>query len=881
MKPSIQKLKNYIHGEAERGYDNRMIIGGLERILEHWVPEARAEGIPEEVIQLVTARIRDYPRLSPISRAECLEGLMRRVLQNDSFTLPRPKSEEGQADERSSRPAEANRPRQPQSRPQQPRPQRPPQPREPDDRDIQSPPPAAQRTRSSPPAASGPASLDAPLTVLQGIGPAYAGALSERLGIHTLRDLLHYYPRRHVDYSALKPINRLWYGERVTVIGTLQEWSSFSVPGRKLSIVEAVIQDGTGALRIRWFNQDWYRRRYKEGTQIVVSGKIDQYLGRLVMNGPEEFDELSEDLLSTNRIIPYYHLTDRITNRWMRERIKSVLDFYTPRLVDPLPAQLRREAGVVDLSTALRQVHFPDSLEQLEAARRRLAFEELFLLQFGAAQQKRTWQERTAQVYQVEDDWLAERVSGLPYALTSAQQHALADIRGDLASGSPMNRLVQGDVGSGKTVVAALGAAIVMQSGKPPQSAQVAVMAPTSILAEQHYKNLLILLAGQPVGSTPAVGDGQDETTLDPERTAEPGQPQQEPLLQPEQIRLMVGATPESEKNAIRQGLQDGSIRLVIGTHALIEDPVIFANLQFVVVDEQHRFGVDQRAALRSKGNNPHLLVMTATPIPRSLALTVYGDLDLTVMDEMPPGRMPVETHVLPPRELERAFALIRRQVQQGRQAFIIYPLVEESEKSEAKAAVDEHVHLQKDIFPDLRLGLLHGRMRPDEKDQVMEAFRGGEYQVLVSTSVVEVGVDVPNATVMLIEGANRFGLAQLHQFRGRVGRGGDQAFCLLVPDSPDAVENERLQVMEETNDGFVLAERDLAQRGPGDFLGTRQSGYGNLRMASLADIHLIESARRHAQVLAGRDPDLQLPEHQALAAALKFAWGGTVGDIS
>jgi ATP-dependent DNA helicase RecG len=390
--------------------------------------------------------------------------------------------------------------------------------------------------------------------------------------------------------------------------------------------------------------------------------------------------------------------------------------------------------------------------------------------------------------------------------------------------------------------------------------AQSALMAPTSILAEQHYKNMLNLLAG-------LHGQDQDEPA---------------PPLSPEEIRLMIGATPDAEKREIREGLAAGTVKLVIGTHALIEEPVAFTDLELTIVDEQHRFGVDQRAALRSKGTNPHLLVMTATPIPRSLALTVYGDLDLSVIDELPPGRQAVSTHVLTPRERERCYSLIHSQVKEGRQAFIIYPLVEESDKSEAKAAVEEHARLQSQVFPKLQLGLLHGRLKPEEKDEVMARFHAGETQILVSTSVVEVGVDVPNATVMMIEGADRFGLAQLHQFRGRVGRGSDKAFCLLIPSSPDTVENERLQVMTQTNDGFVLAQRDLEQRGPGEFLGTRQSGFSELQMASLTDIYLIENARRQAQNLFELDSKLEKPEHQRLASELDRFWGeNNKGDIS
>jgi ATP-dependent DNA helicase RecG len=541
--------------------------------------------------------------------------------------------------------------------------------------------------------------------------------------------------------------------------------------------------------------------------------------------------------------------------------MNQVVTYWAPRLVDPLPDKVRRSANLMDLTTALSQAHFPDSWEDLKAAQQRLAFDEILMLQLGVLRQKFAWQEKSAQVFEVDAHWLDTQIEQLPFTLTEAQQHAVEDIVSDLKSGQAMNRLLQGDVGSGKTIVAALAIAIVAREG-----AQAAVMAPTSILAEQHYQNMLRILAGV----NPAL-----PTNLENEDT------KPAPVLRADEIRLMIGATPESEKAQIRQELENGQVKLLIGTHALIEAPVQFSNLKLIVVDEQHRFGVEQRAALRQKGDNPHLLVMTATPIPRSLALTVYGDLDLTVMDEMPPGRQPVGTYVLMPKDRERAYNLIHNQVKEGRQAFIIYPLVEESEKSEAKAAVEEYTRLQNDYFTHLRLGLLHGRMRPEEKDEVMTAFRNGEMDILISTSVVEVGVDVPNATIMLIEGANRFGLAQLHQFRGRVGRGGEKSYCILIPDSPDAAENERLQVMTETNNGFILAERDLEQRGPGQFLGTRQSGFSELQVANLSDVHLIEKARRHAQAIFADDRDLTQPENQFLKAAMQRAWGKPQGDIS
>ena len=835
MKPSIEKLYKFLKLEAQNGYNNRAVIGGLQKILTSWENEARADNLPEPLIRAVHARLRDYHQLTVNSRQETLEGLWRRVQR--SFDEPLP-------------PLAGEPPAEPPPRPKPSPPPRPETASPPPGREAapeRKPPPAAVLT--PPPAPPGEAAaLNAPLTVLAGVGPRYAASL-ERLGIHTLGDALYHFPRRYDDYSQLKPINRLEYGQEVTIIGTVEQINMRPTRSGKVKLIEAVVSDGSGALRVTWFNQPWLVQKLRD-KHIVLSGKIDQYLGRLVMTSPE-WELLEKKNLHTNRIVPVYPLTANITQRWLRRTLHQVVNYWAPRVADPLPESVRQPARLMPLSTALLQVHFPDSWEKLEAARHRLAFDEIFLLQLGVMRQRRHWTERQGRVFETPLAWLQDQLARLPYTLTNAQRRAVDEIRTDLASGRPMNRLLQGDVGAGKTVVAALGIAMVTR-----QAAQAALMAPTSILAEQHYKGLQQLL-----------------TQADPQKPPPP--------LQPHEIRLMVGATPESEKAKIRAGLQSGAIKLVIGTHALIEAPVQFKDLQLVIIDEQHRFGVKQRAALREKGTNPHLLVMTATPIPRSLALTVYGDLDLSVMDELPPGRQQVSTHVLYPLERERAYTLIRREVEKGHQAFIIYPLVEESEKSEAKAAVEEYERLQKEVFPDLSLGLLHGRLKPDEKEAVMARFRDGEHHILVSTSVVEVGVDVPNATVMLIEGANRFGLAQLHQFRGRVGRGKSKAYCLLIPDSGDAVENERLNAMVETNDGFVLAERDLEQRGPGEFLGTRQSGYSELKMASITDVQLIEKARHHAQQLFASDPELEKPEHKLLAAALNRFWRAGEGDVS
>jgi ATP-dependent DNA helicase RecG len=907
MKSSLLKLQKFLKLEADRGYDNRAVLGGLERMLTPWEAEARVEHISEEFIQAVVSRLHDYQRLSPKSRAEALQGLWRRIQRETNTNLPPlPPSTVEVAEEAhpaiQSKPIDHKGPA-------------------PVDNingsrhltqvgteqvELEAPGEVSTEvtaseerpigqgdqerktladmgsheqnvtteiesssisshglngseatgkpilpTRST--SESSPAALNAPITVLPGVGLRHGQTLS-RLGLRTLGDLLFFFPRRYDDYTKLRPINRLFYGEEVTVIATVQNVVARPIRGGHAQIIEAVVNDGTGALRINWFNQIWIAKRMRPGMQVVLSGKIDQYLGRLVMNSPE-WEPLEQQNLHTNRIVPVYPLTANITQRWLRRMMYQVVSYWSPRVKDPLPDWLRRDSGLIDLPSALLQAHFPDSADRLATARHRLAFDEIFYLQLGVLRQKNAWQNRRARVYDTPDEWLQAQVQALPYPLTSAQQRALADVRADLASGRPMNRLLQGDVGSGKTVIAAMAIAMLARHG-----AQSAMMAPTSILAEQHYNSLLRIFCGE---------QSQADAFS--------------PLLPPNQLRLLIGSTNETEKQAVRQGLANGEVKVVVGTHALIEEPVVFKDLQLAVVDEQHRFGVDQRAILRSKGNNPHLLVMTATPIPRSLALTVYGDLDLSIIDEMPPGRQVIETYVLYPRERERAYALIRGQVDMERQAFIIYPLIEESETAETPAAVEEHARLQKEIFPKYRLGLLHGRMKPEEKELVMSLFRDHKLDILVSTSVVEVGVDIPDATVMLIEGANRFGLAQLHQFRGRVGRGQDKAYCILIPETPDAVENQRLMAMSETNDGFVLADRDLQQRGPGEFLGTRQSGYSDLRLASLTDVSLIEKARKISQAVFQKDPELSLPEHHLMAVTLQHLWGedNIKGDIS
>jgi len=839
MLSSIEKLQKFFRLEIERGYDNRAVVGGLDKILPAWESEARSNKLSDEIIQLIITGLKTYPTLEPVQRAEAIVEMTAQleapgIQKGDETNQQAPSPAAKQAAEPAAQ-ASLERKEQPRPRPQ----------------------PAASKGQPSNQARRASArvygtetpGLDASVQVLQGVGSRLAQTLST-IGLNTLEDLLYYFPRRYDDYSQLKPINRLTFGEETTVLGTVQSVHTRPIRNGKMQMTEAVISDGTGAMRVNWFNQPWLASKMPAGTQVVLAGKIEQYMGRLTMTNPE-MEPIETEHLHTNRIVPVYSLTAQLNQKNLRRMMFQTISYWAPRITDYLPERVRGSVKLIDLSTALLNIHFPESQDMLDIARWRLAFDEIFLLQLGVLSQKRSWQQASAQVFDAPQEWLDQQITRLPFALTGAQARSIADVRSDLASGRPMDRLIQGDVGSGKTVIAAIAAAIVTREG-----AQAAIMAPTSILAEQHFRSISRLLI-----------ETVEEDSQAP--------------LKPEEMRLLIGDTPENEKQEIRAGLENGSIKVVIGTHAIIESPIQFNRLQLAVIDEQHRFGVSQRAALRSKGENPHLLVMTATPIPRSLALTVYGDLDLSVMDEMPPGRQPVSTHVLRPVERERGYNLMRSQIEQGRQAFIIYPLVEQGDSEDTLAAVEEHKRLQSAIFTKLRVGLMHGRMKQEDKDRVMNSFRKGDYDILVSTTVVEVGVDVPNATVMLIEGANRFGLAQLHQLRGRVGRGSDQSFCLLIPDNEDAMENERLSVMSETNDGFVLAERDLQQRGPGEFLGTRQAGFSELKLANLTDVRLIEKARQQALALFEDDPELSAPENQPLAKRLQEFWENGKGDIS
>jgi len=533
--------------------------------------------------------------------------------------------------------------------------------------------------------------------------------------------------------------------------------------------------------------------------------------------------------------------------------VKEVIDQWAWQVEDFLPSELRKRRNLLELPQAISQAHYPEDEVTKDRARVRLAFDELFILQLGVMSKKHDWQEsQPDSAFNINTALLETFLKSLPFELTAAQHKVLKEILADLQKPQPMSRLLQGEVGSGKTVVATAALLMAVANGY-----QGAFMAPTEILAEQHFATIGELLSR-------AGNEEEKETYLRSYSGL---------ISRPLTVALLIGDVKQARKQELQQRILEGSIDIVIGTHALIQKGVEFRELGLAVVDEQHRFGVTQRSALRQKGFRPHMLVMTATPIPRTLALTLYGDLDLSVIDQLPPGRQTVKTKWLKPWQRDSAYTFLRRQIASGRQAFIVCPLIEESEAIAAQAAVVEYQHLSQEVFPDLRLGLLHGRLSADEKDEVMQRFRSGEVDILVSTPVVEVGIDVPNATVMLIESADRFGLSQLHQFRGRVGRGQEQSYCMLQAENPSEVGRERLDIIEKAQDGFVLAEEDLRLRGPGEFFGTRQSGLPDLRMAKLSDVALLELARNEAVKLFQMDPGLGMPEHRLLGRELARVW--------
>lgn len=680
--------------------------------------------------------------------------------------------------------------------------------------------------------------LASAVTTVDGVGPKIAEKL-EALNLRTLRDVFYNFPRRYDDYTQMMPLGKLEPGMIATAVGEIVAVNKYK--GRRgQDILNVTIADGTGKISATFFGAPWLISKFEMGTQIVFSGKVDLFLGKLTMSQPE-WEAVEKEALHTRAIVPVYRLTKGVTAHMVRKIAYNALNRWTVHFPDPLPETTLDRVGLDDLGWAIRQIHFPESQNTLEQARRRLIFDELLTLQLAMLQRRRTWQSQPGTPIPISNSQLDAFWESLPFPPTGAQRRAVQAIREDMSSGIPMNRLLQGDVGSGKTIVAAATLAMAALNER-----QAALMAPTSILAEQHFKGVSRLLHNIP--------DGEWLN-----------------------VRLLTGSTPRAERDVILNELAAGNVHVLIGTHAIFQPDVKFRDLGVVVIDEQHRFGVGQRGALRQKGTNPHVLVMTATPIPRTLALTAHADLDLTILDEMPPGRSPIKTKMLDARDHSRAYTFIDAQVQKGRQAFIVYPLVEASEAEamrEVKSAVEDFGRLQKEVFPHYKLGLLHGKMSPAEKEAAMAKFSRNETQVLICTAVVEVGIDVPNATVILIEGANRFGLAQLHQFRGRVGRGQHPSSCMLMPDDNDP-ENARLRAMESTTDGFALAEMDLQQRGAGDLLGEAQSGGDALdRFAGKVEIRFVEEAQIEAKTIFAEDPLLEKPEHVRLRRKVVEQYG-------
>ena len=835
MDRSFKRLKRVLELERKQGYQNKAVVGGIRQFAAFWVGQAREDAVDEAdraLAEQIAETLAEYGRLPGIeARSQVVESLItsleRRQTRLQQVTASPPAVAPAKKETRAAPPKSAGKEY------RQGTPETPPRPSKWDK-------PARDGRRIEP----DPAGLGQPVTALKGIGPKIAQQL-ERLGAPTIGDLLYVFPRRYDDYTLMKPIGQLKYGEQVTIVGTIWETRTRRMRNNQV-LVQSIISDGTGKVQATWFNQKWLADKLRAGMQVVISGKVDQFLGRFVFNSPE-WEPLELEPLRTRRIVPVYPLTQGLNSNKMRDIMRVAVYEWGGRVPDPLPESICRRLDLYLLPEALLQIHFPDGREELHQARRRLTFDELFLLQLGMQAHRHEWRSQPGISLPLEPATLVRFRNAFPFELTEAQRRVIREIADDVARDVPMNRLLQGDVGSGKTIVAAAAMLIAAKAG-----AQAALMAPTEILAEQHYRSLRDIL---------------------------------EPL--DVSVRLLTGSTPAAEKEQIYADLASGKAQIAIGTHALIQAGVTFNRLALAVVDEQHRFGVDQRQALRDKGAiteqgqpNPHVLVMSATPIPRTLALSLYGDLDVSILDEMPPGRQEIKTRWLQTRDRERAYTFISRQAENGRQAYVIYPLVEESDKIDAKAAVDEYERLQKEVFPDLNVGLVHGRLKSDEKEAVMRAFHDGVIDILVATSVIEVGVDVPNSTVMLVEGANRFGLAQLHQFRGRVGRGQYQSYCLVIADNETGDAEERLSALEQTNDGFVLAEKDLEIRGPGEFFGRRQSGLPELRLASLLDMNMLALARAEAEKMFAVDPNLEQPEHRLLKERVERFWADA-GDVS
>ena len=687
--------------------------------------------------------------------------------------------------------------------------------------------------------------LEAPVTELKGIGNTYSEMLRQ-LDIHNVRDLLYFFPRDFVDYTRLTCIKDLAAGQTANVIATVERASTAVAAGGRMDLIVSV-SDHTARMSVRFFSQPFLSQKIKRGMHLLLRGKVSDFLS---MANPE-WEELDLDNLRNIGIVPVYRLTKGLRPRMLRRTMKVLTSEWENKIPDPIPVSVLERGDLADLGWALKQAHFPDGDDHRCHAQRRLAFDHLLMLQLALLSRRRQWQSAPGTPLMEDEDVLRRFAAEVfPFEMTAGQKKALQEIQQDLSRSTPMNRLIQGDVGSGKTAVAILAMAIAFSNHK-----QSALMAPTGILAEQHYRSLRATFAKM---------SGPDKPV----------------------IALLTSALTAEEREAVYRDIAAGEVDMVVGTHALIQQGVEFSDLALAVIDEQQRFGVAQRSQLRGKGGNPHLLIMTATPLPRTLALTYYADLDVSVIADKPAGRREIQTKVIDPAARERLNGFVISQLEQGRQAFFVHPLVEKSESLET-ASAKEAYELLSQVYYQYRVCLLHGRMNAAEKDALMAEFAAGEYDVMVTTSMAEVGVDVPNASVIVIDGANRFGLTQLHQLRGRVGRNEEQSYCFLLPDSAVdisidriracqagdldrkalTIAEQRLSAMEQSNDGFALAERDWQLRGAGELLGTRQSGHLDFDMLDPGNAELIKEARFEARTLVEEDPDIKLPEHQLLAA--------------
>ena len=813
--PSIDtaRIRRVFEQELQRGCDNAVVIGGLDRMLIQMSEDGLLDRLPALAQAVRRLPPEGYRSLSNDHRQRWLRDVI-------AAFGPSPG------------PAPSQQPAPPSARGR-------------NARAIRS----AAKLGAKAPAGAEPGRRELrpsdPVSTLPGVSRGVKARL-EKLGVETVGQAAMLFPRRFNDFTDVRKIRELRpLATPQTVVATVESIKQRRF-GRRLGGTEALMSDGSGVLKTVWFNQPYVAKALSAGDRVVLSGKVRDYRGRLQMDNPE-YEAFDTETMDAGRLVPVYPATQGLGQKTLRRIVRAAVDAVAGKIEDSVPPPVRAELRLPSLAETIRAYHYPDSFEAAERSRRRLALGELLAVQAAVLKRRAEWQQEHDAPALQPGSWLDGYRETLGFPLTSAQERTLGDIFGDISESRPMLRLLQGDVGSGKTVIAFAAMLAAVANGQ-----QAALMAPTEILAEQHYRSLARLLGGDEL--SPLEG-----------------------LFRPPwldrnvRVMLLTGSLTAAQKQQVRGDAAHQGADIVIGTHALLEDNVLLPRLGLAVVDEQHRFGVMQRARLRQKGTNPHLLVMTATPIPRTLALTVYGDLEVSVIDEMPPGRVPIKTRWVKPHQRDDAYAFIRGRIGAGEQVFVICPLVEGSEVLDARSAEDEFERLRAGPFRDYRLELLHGRMSGRHKDDVMARFGRGEIDILVSTSVIEVGIDVPNATVMVIEGAERFGISQLHQFRGRVGRSSMQSYCFLfsTEEEPGPEARDRLEALVETNDGFELAEVDLAIRGEGEAWGKLQSGRNSmLRVARLSDRDILMRVRSIASGILARDPALARPENAALAAA-------------